>query len=143
MNPIKRKAISQMTGDQLELPLQLIDDIISFYYKYVQIQLTNLNHANINVPNLGTFSIKSKNLSGKLLKYEAAVSKLEKHIEEDKFMSMRKYASVVEMKEAIANMKKANTFIEEEKYEREKKKQERLEYETKSNTNLEDERKNS
>ena len=73
MNPLKRSKISEQTANELELPVELIDDVASFYYKYIQKKLTNLDYININVPNLGTFCLKKNSVSRKLTKYELAI----------------------------------------------------------------------
>ena len=36
MNPLKRKDVSKKLADKLKLPVELIDDVVSFYYKHVQ-----------------------------------------------------------------------------------------------------------
>ena len=140
MNPLKRSKISKETADQLGLPVDLVDDVASFYYKYIQKKLTKLDHVNINVPNLGTFCLKRQSVSRKLNKYELAIEKLEAEIHVDKKMSMKRYASIVDMKEHVTNYKDALDLLREEDERKKAKLKERKEYETKSNTNLEDER---
>lgn len=140
MNPLKRSKISKETADQLGLPVDLVDDVASFYYKYIQKKLTKLDHININVPNLGTFCLKRQSVSRKLNKYELAIEKLEAEIHVDKKMSMKRYASIVDMKEHVTNYKDALDLLREEDERKKAKLKERKEYETKSNTNLEDER---
>mgnify|MGYP000128866913 CR=1 FL=1 len=140
MNPLKRNKISKETADQLGLPVDLVDDVASFYYKHIQKKLTKLDHININVPNLGTFCLKRQSVSRKLNKYELAIEKLEAEIHVDKKMSMKKYASIVDMKEHVTNYKDALDLLKEEDERKKAKLKERKEYEAKSNTNLEDER---
>lgn len=140
MNPLKRSKISKETADQLGLPVDLVDDVASFYYKYIQKKLTKLDHININVPNLGTFCLKRQSASRKLNKYELAIEKIEAEIHVDKKMSMKRYASIVDMKQHVTNYKDALELLREEDERKKAKLKERKEYETKSNTDLEDER---
>jgi nucleoid DNA-binding protein len=143
MNPLKRKDVSKKLADKLKLPVELIDDVVSFYYKHVQNELSNLTHFNINVPYLGTFYIKKKNLIKKLDKYKGAIIRLEAHIQNEKFVSMRKYASVVDMKNQVVKYENLLQLIEQEEEKKKGKKQEKLDYETESNKNLEREGKDS
>lgn len=128
MIPLKRKIISEMTAKQLNLPVDLIDDIASYYFKYLQEDLSDLNHFNVNVPSLGTFSIKRNVLSKKLAKYENAIIRLENHIEEDKSLSMKRYASIVDMKRQVSKFKRLLELLDEEKERKNEKKREKINY---------------
>lgn len=128
MIPLKRKIISEMTAKQLNLPVDLIDDIASYYFKYLQEDLSDLNHFNVNVPLLGTFSIKRNVLSRKLEKYENAIIKLENHIEEDKSLSMKRYASIVDMKKQVSKFKRLLELLDEESKRKNEKKKEKINY---------------
>lgn len=139
MNPLKRKKISEQTAKQLNLPVELVDDITSFYYKYVQKKLSSLSSTAINVPNLGTFVLKEKSVLKKLDKYENAIARMEEIIESDKKFSMRKYESILDMRTQVDNFKNALNLIGEEKEKKKQKKKERKNYETESNTDMENE----
>lgn len=137
MNPLKRSKISEQTANQLGLPVDLVDDVASFYYKYIQKKLTNLDYININVPNLGTFCLKKNSVSRKLTKYELAIEKMESEICNDKKMSMKRYASIVDMKKHVANYSNALDLLQEEEERKKVKLKERKKYDAKSNKDLE------
>jgi hypothetical protein len=137
MNPLKRSKISEQTANQLGLPVDLVDDVASFYYKYIQKKLTNLDYININVPNLGIFCLKKNSVSRKLTKYELAIEKMELEICNDKKMSMKRYESIVDMKKHVANYSGALDLLQEEEERKKVKLKERKKYESESNKNLE------
>lgn len=142
MNPIKRKVIAMQTAKEMGLPLELVDDIVSFYYKNVQNKLATLSNINMNVPNLGTFILKEKSVIRKLDKYENAIIRLEEQIEADKFVSLQKYASIVSMKDSVLNFENALSEMKKEKISREEKQKEKESYaKHKPNQTLENERK--
>ncbi len=98
MNPIKRKTIVEKTANDLGLPVQIVDEIISFYYKTVQKKLSNAKHHSIAVPNLGTFVIKRKSLEEKIKKNIAFVQKIETDVD----ISVQTYELIIQKRKDIA-----------------------------------------
>jgi nucleoid DNA-binding protein len=66
LNPLKRKELVAITAQQLNLPTEQVDDIVSFYYSSLQRKLSSTDHTAIQVPNLGTFVLKRKTLNTKI-----------------------------------------------------------------------------
>lgn len=58
MNPKKSSQLYSEAADDLNLPSDLIEDLIQFYYKQVRDNLTGLKHPRINVEGLGQFVAK-------------------------------------------------------------------------------------
>jgi nucleoid DNA-binding protein len=98
LNPIKRKTIVEKTANDLGLPVQTVDEIISFYYKTVQKKLSNAKHHSIAVPNLGTFVIKRKSLEEKIKKNIAFVQKIETDVD----ISVQTYELIIQKRKDIA-----------------------------------------
>jgi hypothetical protein len=98
LNPIKRKTIVEKTANDLGLPVQIVDEIISFYYKTVQKKLSNAKHHSIAVPNLGTFVIKRKSLEEKIKKNIAFVQKIETDVD----ISVQTYELIIQKRKDIA-----------------------------------------
>lgn len=98
MNPIKRKTIVEKTAIDLDLPVQTIDEIVSFYYKTLQKKLSAAKHHSIAVPNLGTFVIKRKALEEKIKKNILFVQKIETDID----ISVQTYELIIQKRQDIA-----------------------------------------
>lgn len=98
MNPIKRKTLVEKTAEQLQLPVDTVDKIISFYYKSVQKKLSSAHHHSVFVPNLGTFVIKKKSLEEKIRKNVLFVQK----IETDDDISVQTYELIIQKRKEIA-----------------------------------------
>ncbi len=99
MNPIKRKTIIEKTAIDLDLPVNTIDEIVSFYYKTVQKKLSAAKHHSVNVPNLGTFVIKRKALEEKIKKNILFVQKIETDVD----ISVHTYELIIQKRKDIAD----------------------------------------
>jgi nucleoid DNA-binding protein len=99
LNPIKRKTIVEKTAADLDLPVQIVDEIVSFYYKTVQKKLSAVKHHSIVVPNLGTFVIKRKALEEKIKKSILFVQKIETDID----ISVQTYELIIQKRKDIAD----------------------------------------
>ena len=98
MNPLKRKPIVEQTAKDLDLPVQTVDEIISFYYKTVQRKLSFAKHHSVVVPNLGTFVVKRKALDEKIKKNILFVQKIETDID----ISVQTYELIIQKRKDIA-----------------------------------------
>jgi hypothetical protein len=98
LNPLKRKPIVEQTAKDLDLPVQTVDEIVSFYYKTVQKKLSTAEHHSIVVPNLGTFVVKRKALEEKIKKNIYFVQKIETDID----ISVQTYELIIQKRKDIA-----------------------------------------
>jgi nucleoid DNA-binding protein len=109
LHPIKRKQISEKVANRLNLSVETVDEIVSCYYNTVQKQLSNLEHSNIRIENLGTFFIKRSNLEKKLLIYEKALAKFEAI----KRPSLSEFKSIKELRDDVKKFKNALENLDE------------------------------
>lgn len=124
MRPVKRKELINKTAQQIELPPELVEDIVSFFYSNLHKRLSSGDHYAIQVPNLGIFVIKPKSLDKKMEHTELKIPYLEK------IDTMHAYEIRMERIEDLRKFK-----ILKEQLEAEKEKKRKI-YETrKSNTN--------
>ena len=75
MIPKKASLLYTELSEELGLPENMIDNILSFYYKEVRKELTELNHPIINLEGLGQFTVKTKTVDSLILKYETMIAK--------------------------------------------------------------------
>ena len=102
MRPLKRKQISAIVAEKLQLSAETVDEIASCYFKIIQKKLTTLETCRITVDKLGTFTIKRKKLEEKRRFYEIALSRLEEIENPD----MRDYKSILKLKKDIQEFDK-------------------------------------
>lgn len=77
MNPVKRKELIAKTAQQMSLPAELVEDIVSFFYTTLRKRMSSGDYYSIQVPNLGQFVIKPKSLDRKIEILEKRQPRLE------------------------------------------------------------------
>jgi hypothetical protein len=73
MIPKKTEVIIREVAEQHDLPISMVDDIVSFYYKEVRKKLSSLEDIRLNIPGLGHFVIKKVSVDKLVKKYENMV----------------------------------------------------------------------
>lgn len=108
----------------MELPAELVEDIVSFFYSTLHKRLSSGDYHSLQVPNLGRFVIKPKSLQKKIEHTENKIPFLEKidtmrayevrltHIEDLKKFQKLQEAMQAERdrKESIVALRKSNTY---------------------------------
>jgi nucleoid DNA-binding protein len=62
LNPKNYKSFYKSVADDCEVHVDLVDDLISFFYGKIRSNLESLDHSKILVPNLGTFNLRKARL---------------------------------------------------------------------------------
>lgn len=114
MNPLKRKDIVKITAEQLGLPINVVEDIVSFYYKQVSKKLGSAEFTAVNVSNLGIFVIKKKALAKKIDAYDGFVGRLEVEHENDTESSMDKFGLIMEKRHELEKFRGLMTKLDNE-----------------------------
>lgn len=70
MPPKKAKDLVKPTAEKLELNIELVQDVIDFYWKKVRTSLSDLKSPRIVVANFGSFQIKAYKLEDQRKKYQ-------------------------------------------------------------------------
>lgn len=63
MLPKNSKHFIQPTAEELNLDINLVNDIVNFFYEQVKNDLNNLVHPNVHIDSLGTFFVVNKRIS--------------------------------------------------------------------------------
>ena len=92
VNPKKYKVFKEGLDKEFDVPEEVVDDLINFYYTEVRQALSEFKDININVENLGTFTLKKNKLEKSILKNKNIVNKLKR---DDQTVS-KKYEAIVE-----------------------------------------------
>jgi nucleoid DNA-binding protein len=131
LNPTKPKKIVTATSKELGLSEELIDEVISFYYKAVHRKLSSLEHYNIQVIGLGSFSLRRMRLEKKTEHYQNALAKFEKEMKDDP--SMRQYGSVVRVRSQLEILKNVLEMHNKELQRKLEKKEEKRKFNSENN----------
>lgn len=99
------------TADDLELNSQLVEDVVSFYYSTLRKALGNFECYNVQVENLGSFTIKKQKIPGRIKKYE-------KHLSVLKTETFNQMAIKKEIEEKLNQLLKLKEMLDEEKKRR-------------------------
>jgi nucleoid DNA-binding protein len=129
LRPIKRKQISEKIADKLKLSSELVDEIMTCYFKAVQKKLSALDHTRIAVDGLGTFYVKQKKLEQKLTQYKEAVARYESKSNPN----MSDYSSIRDMKFEIDKFEKIMSKMNYDVDRRKAKQQDKENYKNKNN----------
>ena len=70
MIPKKPNALYKEVAEEMNLPVNLIEDFIEFYYKEIKSNITGLKHPRINVECLGQFVVRPLAVKKAIPKYQ-------------------------------------------------------------------------
>lgn len=62
LNPKNYRQFFRPVADDCEVHVDLVDDLIGFFYSKIRKNLESLDHSKILVPNLGTFNLRKARL---------------------------------------------------------------------------------
>lgn len=76
MIPRKPKDLYKQVAEDMNISETLVDNFMTFYYKEVRKNLTELNYSKINLDGLGVMTVKPKTVEGLINKYTCRFDKL-------------------------------------------------------------------
>jgi len=74
MNPKKINNLYTVVAEDLNLKVDLVEDLIEYYYKEIRKMLTNLEYPRINIDGLGQFVVKPKTVSNTIEKISKSLN---------------------------------------------------------------------
>jgi nucleoid DNA-binding protein len=124
LNPAKRKEISQKIAEKLNLSFEIVDEIITCYFKSIQKKMSNLEHSRLAIDGLGTFYVKKNRLLAKLENYKAALERTESIAEPD----MSDFRYILGLRNELKLYEKSLDEITQEEQNKLKKQEEKENY---------------
>ena len=106
MNPKKYKVFYDGIAEEAKVHKDLVSDFIFFFYDKVRKNLSNLEHPRINLPNLGTFSVRIGKLKKNIKKNKDILGNLEK-------MTFDGYDKSIPVKEKLKAMEDLLEIMEQ------------------------------
>lgn len=125
MIPKKSKSLYSEVSEELNMPINLIEDLIEFYYKDIKSNITGLKHLRINIEGLGQFVIKESFVRKMIPKYKKALANHDTstfNAYHNKLMLEKKLIALnhIENQLDILELKKQKINAKKEKYKLDK-----------------------
>jgi len=76
MIPKKPNKLYKQVAEEMNISEVLVDNFMTFYYKEVRKNLSELNYTKINIDGLGVMAVKPRTVDGLIDKYKSKLSKL-------------------------------------------------------------------
>ena len=93
-----------LTAKKLDRNFQEVDDIVAFFYRYVQKRLSSVESIAVNVPNLGTFVLKKRRVVKKIERHKNFIDSLDETASIKAFEIKQEVKKDIEKYEAILDM---------------------------------------
>ena len=106
MNPKKYKSFYDDVAEEAKVHKDFVSDFVFFFYDKVRKNLSNLTYPRINLPNLGTFSVRIGKLKKNIKKNKDILGNLEK-------MTFDGYDKSIPVKEKLKAMEDLLEIMEQ------------------------------
>ena len=107
MHPKKAKEFIDAVAKEVSLSKEVVDSIISFYYRQLRSGLSSLSHYRVHLTNLGDFTIKHWKVDDK-------IDKLQKFEENNKARGLQKITARFKTAEMLYELTSLKKLVEEE-----------------------------
>lgn len=106
MTPKKSKEFLETVADELGYDKTLVKKVVDYYWARVYKAIVNIEHSDVTVANLGTFSLKKKQLNKKILGYT-------NYLQNKENLTFTKYHSYKTVEKQLQQMLDAKKIIDE------------------------------
>lgn len=106
MTPKKSKEFLETVADELGYDKTLVKKVVDHYWARVYKAIVNIEHSDVTVANLGTFSLKKKQLNKKILGYT-------NYLQNKDNLTFAKYHSYKTVEKQLQQMLDAKKIIDE------------------------------
>jgi len=103
--PKKAKTFKKGVAEKLNLPEDLVNDFINFYWERVRKHMSDLEHGALQIPNLGIFKVKHWKIDETIEKHKATINRVE-----GKFAG---YQMKVDLTDRIEKLEKIKSLVQE------------------------------
>jgi len=107
LKPRKAKELIPQTARELDISEDLVNDVVSFYWREVRSSLSSLKHSRVHITNLGDFLIKT-------WKLDETIQRIQTFEEANKLKGMQLINARFRTAESLYNLYQVKKMIEEE-----------------------------
>jgi 4-alpha-glucanotransferase len=126
MNPKKSSTLYKELAEELNVPTDLVEDLIQVYYKNLRTELTGLTNPRINVEGLGQFVARPALVKKSIIRFK-------KILESHDTSTFRAYYNKKMLEDKVELLENLDEKLDEEKLKKETFKKTKNESSTKSN----------
>ena len=105
MIPKKAKDFKKPTAEELNLPEDLINNLVNFYWENIRKHMSELTHGEIRIQNFGTFRVKHWTIADTVEKHKATILRVE-----GKFAG---YRMKLDLTDRIEKLEKIKSLVQE------------------------------
>ena len=105
MVPKKAKDFKKVTAEELNLPEDLINNLVNFYWENIRKYMSELTYGEIRIQNFGTFRVKHWKIADTVEKHKATILRVE-----GKFAG---YRMKMDLTDRIEKLEKIKSLVQE------------------------------
>jgi nucleoid DNA-binding protein len=112
MIPVKPKTLFKQIAEEEDISQQLVDDLVTEYYKTIRKILSNLTYTRVNVDGIGQFVVKPKTVQKLIEKYNRNLANLDGY-------SLTSYHNKIRLESRLEELNNVSLLIQQEKESKE------------------------
>lgn len=112
MIPVKPKTLFKQIAEEEDISQQLVDDLVTEYYKIIRKILSNLTYTRVNVDGIGQFVVKPKTVQKLIEKYNRNLANLDGY-------SLTSYHNKIRLESRLEELNNVSLLIQQEKESKE------------------------
>ena len=112
MIPVKPKILFKQIAEEDDINQQLIDDVVTHYYRTIRVLLSELKHTRINIDGIGQFVVKPKAVQKLIDKYNRNLANLDGY-------SLTSYHNKIRLETRLEELNNVSLLIQQEKESKE------------------------
>ena len=113
MIPKKPNLLYKQVAEEMNISEVLVDNFMTFYYKEVRKNLSELNYTKVNIDGLGIMAVKPRTVDGLIDKYKSKLGKLNTDTM-DNYYYKKRIEGKVELLEKTKKLLEAEKAIKDE-----------------------------
>lgn len=112
MIPVKPKILFKQIAEEEDISQQLIDDLVTHYYRTIRVLLSELKYTRINVDGIGQFVVKPKAVQKLIEKHNRNLANLDGY-------SIASYHNKIRLESRLEELNNVSLLIQQEKESKE------------------------
>lgn len=112
MIPVKPKILFKQIAEEDDINQQLIDDVVTHYYRTIRSLLSELKYTRINIDGIGQFVVKPKAVQKLIDKYNRNLANLDGY-------SLTSYHNKIRLETRLEELNNVSLLIQQEKESKE------------------------
>lgn len=112
MIPVKPKILFKQIAEEEDISQQLIDDLVTHYYRTIRVLLSELKYTRINVDGIGQFVVKPKAVQKLIEKHNRNLANLDGY-------SLASYHNKIRLESRLEELNNVSLLIQQEKESKE------------------------